>query len=101
MNNLTLAPFLTRVDGFFDGLFSPTLCDKLTWGQVEVLKRTAVEIGTRAPSAVSPNVLNCQFDTPASNRKWMVDFTYLWTAEGWHYVGAVVDLFSRRVVAGP
>ncbi len=26
------------------------------------------------------------------------DFTYLWTAEGWLYVAAVIDLFSRRVV---
>jgi putative transposase len=32
------------------------------------------------------------------NRKWIADFTYLWTAEGWLYVAAVIDLFSRRVV---
>lgn len=31
-------------------------------------------------------------------RKWVADFTYIWTAEGWLYVAAVVDLFSRRVV---
>ena len=31
-------------------------------------------------------------------RKWIADFTYVWTAEGWLYVAAVVDLFSRRVV---
>ena len=24
--------------------------------------------------------------------------TYIWTAEGWLYVTAVIDLFSRRVV---
>jgi putative transposase len=34
----------------------------------------------------------------APNRKWIADFTYLWTAEGWLYVAAVLDLFSRRVV---
>ncbi len=28
----------------------------------------------------------------------MADFTYIWTAEGWLYVAAVIDLFSRRVV---
>ena len=28
----------------------------------------------------------------------MADFTYLWTAEGWLYVAAVLDLFSRKVV---
>jgi transposase InsO family protein len=26
------------------------------------------------------------------------DFTYVWTAEGWLSVAAVIDLFSRRVV---
>jgi transposase InsO family protein len=28
----------------------------------------------------------------------VADFTYIWTAEGWLYVSAVIDLFSRRVV---
>jgi Integrase core domain/Transposase len=32
------------------------------------------------------------------NRKWIADFTYVWTAEGWLYVAAVINLFSRRVV---
>ena len=34
----------------------------------------------------------------SSRLSWVADFTYLWTAEGWLYVAAVVDLFSRRVV---
>jgi putative transposase len=29
---------------------------------------------------------------------WIADFTYVWTAEGWLYVAAAIDLFSRRVV---
>ncbi len=60
--------------------------------------RVPADAGMRSPSAVSPNVLNRQFDAPAPNRKWVADFTYLWTVEGWLYVAAVVDLFSRRVV---
>jgi transposase InsO family protein len=31
-------------------------------------------------------------------RSGFADFTYIWTAEGWLYVSAVIDLFSRRVV---
>jgi putative transposase len=38
------------------------------------------------------------FEAPAPNHKWIADFTYFWTAEGWLHVAAVVDLFSRRVV---
>jgi putative transposase len=47
---------------------------------------------------VAANVLNRQFVATAPNQKWIADFTYLWTAEGWLYVAAVIDLFSRRVV---
>jgi putative transposase len=43
-------------------------------------------------------VLDRTFVAPAANRKWIADFTYVWTAEGWLYVAAVTALFSRRVV---
>ena len=29
---------------------------------------------------------------------WVTDITYVWTAEGWLYLAAILDLFSRRVV---
>ena len=45
-----------------------------------------------------PNVLDRQFEADRPNQKWVADFTYIWTAEGWLYVAAVIDLFSRRVV---
>lgn len=49
-------------------------------------------------SAVAGNVLDRQFQADGPNRKWVADFTYLWTAEGWLYVAAVLDLYSRRIV---
>jgi putative transposase len=48
--------------------------------------------------AVSPNILDRAFVASAPNQKWIADFTYIWTAQGWLYVAAVVDLYSRRVV---
>ena len=54
--------------------------------------------GERSDSAIAPNVLDRQFTAEQPNRKWIADFTYIWTAEGWLYVAAVIDLFSRRVV---
>ena len=54
--------------------------------------------GERAISAIAPNVLDRRFHAPAPNMRWIADFTYIWTAEGWLYVAAVIDLFSRRVV---
>ncbi len=54
--------------------------------------------GERLVAAVAPNVLDRQFVAQRPNQKWIADFTYIWTAEGWLYVAAVIDLFSRRVV---
>ena len=34
-------------------------------------------------------MLDRQFEATAPNRKWVADFTYIWTAEGWLYVAAV------------
>ena len=49
-------------------------------------------------SVIAGNVLDCQFTADRPNQKWVADFTYIWTAEGWLYVAAAIDLFSRRVV---
>ena len=54
--------------------------------------------GERCRAAIAANVLDRQFEASAPNQKWVADFTYIWTAEGWLYVAAVIDLFSRRVV---
>ncbi len=47
---------------------------------------------------VAPNVLERDFSPEQQNSTWATDITYVWTAEGWLYVAAVLDLFSRRVV---
>ena len=49
-------------------------------------------------SVIADNVLDRDFQADRPNRKWLADFTYIWTAEGWLYVAAVLDLFSRRIV---
>lgn len=49
-------------------------------------------------SVIAGNVLDREFTADSPNQKWVADFTYIWTAEGWLYVAAVIDLFSRRVV---
>jgi putative transposase len=61
-------------------------------------RRLPPDVGERQAGAIAANVLDRGFAAPAPNRKWIADFTYVWTAEGWLYVAAVVDLFSRRVV---
>jgi transposase InsO family protein len=50
------------------------------------------------PYPVAENLLNRDFKAPAPNRKWVTDITYVETAEGWLYVSAVLDLYSRKIV---
>jgi len=47
---------------------------------------------------VAENVLNRKFEVDAPNVAWVTDITYVWTSEGWLYLAAILDLFSRRVV---
>ncbi len=48
--------------------------------------------------AIAPSLLDRDFTVTAPNQKWVADFTYLSTLEGWLYVAVVLELFSRRVV---
>jgi len=47
---------------------------------------------------VAENVLDRKFDVDAPDVAWVTDITYVWTDEGWLYLAAILDLFSRRVV---
>jgi putative transposase len=47
---------------------------------------------------VAENLLDRAFEVDAPNVAWVTDITYVWTAEGWLYLAAILDLFSRRVV---
>lgn len=49
-------------------------------------------------SVIAENILDRDFQADRPNQKWLADFTYIWTAEGWLYVAVVLDLFSRRAV---
>jgi len=47
---------------------------------------------------VAPNLLDRQFAVSVPNRVWTSDITYIDTGEGWLYLAAVIDLFSRQIV---
>lgn len=61
-------------------------------------RRRKRPIDTGERSIIADNVLDRAFTADAPNRKWLADFTYIWTAEGWLYVAVVLDLFARRIV---
>jgi putative transposase len=57
--------------------------------------RTTVADPAAAPA---PNLVRRDFTPPAPDRVWVADITYIPTGEGWLYLAAVLDAFSRRVV---
>jgi putative transposase len=50
------------------------------------------------PVGVVANVLNRDFAPDAPNKVWVTDITYIRTYEGWLYLAAVMDLYSRQIV---
>ena len=61
-------------------------------------RRLPIDTGVRPTGELAANILDRRFNAPGPNKKWVADFTYVWTAEGWLYVAVVLDLFSRRIV---
>lgn len=53
---------------------------------------------SRHDQPIAPNRLAAVAEPTGPNQVWVGDITYVPTAEGWLYVAAVVDRWSRRVV---
>jgi transposase InsO family protein len=64
--------------------------------QVKRSRKPTTKSDTRARFA--PNTLNRNFTAEQANTKWVTDTKAVETAEGWLYLAAIVDLFSRMVV---
>ena len=47
---------------------------------------------------IAPDLVQRRFKPDAPNQLWSGDITYIATDEGWVYLAAVIDLFSRQVV---
>lgn len=47
---------------------------------------------------VFENKLNREFSATLPNHKWLCDITYIHTDEGWLYLSAVMDVWSRKIV---
>lgn len=58
------------------------------------------DLGERGgkPAVVAPNHLQRQFNVSEPNQSWVTDITYIRTHEGWLYLSAGIDLFSRQVI---
>jgi putative transposase len=46
----------------------------------------------------APNLLKQDFTAERPDHKWLADITYIPTLEGWLYLAAILDLYTRRIV---
>jgi putative transposase len=61
-------------------------------------RKFVVTTDSRHNLPVAPDLVQRRFNPEAPNRLWSGDITYIATDEGWLYLAAVIDLFSRQVV---
>jgi len=68
---------------------------------IKSIVRRKVRVHTTDSNHANPiaeNVLSRDFKAEKPNEKWVTDITYVATLEGWLYVVAIIDLFSRKVI---
>lgn len=63
-----------------------------------VCKRRPHTTQTDPTHPVAANLLNRHFTAHRPNEVWLTDITYIETAEGFLYLAAVMDLYSRQIV---
>jgi putative transposase len=66
--------------------------------EAKMKKRFKVTTKVNPKAKAAPNLLKQNFTAEAPNQRWVADFTYVATGEGWLYVAIVLDLFSRKIV---
>ena len=61
-------------------------------------RKFVVTTDSRHKLPVAADLVQRRFEPEAPDRLWSGDITYIATDEGWLYLAAVIDLFSRQVV---
>lgn len=61
-------------------------------------RRFKVTTNSKHHHPIAENILNQCFEATHPNQVWVADITYIWTMQGWLYLAAVMDLYSRQIV---
>jgi putative transposase len=62
------------------------------------IRHFRVTTDSRNTKEVSPNLVKRRFKVRRPNSCWLSDVTYIPTREGWLYLAAVMDVYSRAIV---
>ena len=66
--------------------------------KVKISRRYKLTTDSPHSFPVAQNLVNRNFEVGSTNVTWTADITYVWTLEGWLYLGVVMDLCSRQIV---
>jgi transposase InsO family protein len=61
-------------------------------------KRRVCTTNSHHDQPIAPNLLLGRATPSRANEVWVADITYILTAEGWLFVAAVMDLYSRQIL---
>ena len=68
---------------------------------IQGVSRRRGRVRTTTPdkwAAPAPDLVNRDFTAARPNETWVADITYVPTYEGWLFLAAVMDLYSRKIV---
>jgi putative transposase len=66
--------------------------------QAKMKRRFKVTTKADVKAKAASNLLQQDFTAAIPNQRWVADITFVATDEGWLYVSAILDLFSRRII---
>lgn len=87
-----------RAQGFICSLNRVARLMKASGIVPKTVKKFRVTTDSRNSRNPAKNLLAREFSASRCNEKWVADVTYIPTREGWLFLAAVMDLFSRRIV---
>jgi transposase InsO family protein len=61
-------------------------------------RRFTVTSKSKHSLPVAENLVKRNFTAAGPNQLWASDITYVWTGEGWLYLLAIMDVYSRQIV---
>lgn len=72
----------------------------MRWNGIQAKQKRRFRTTTKRNKAhpVAPNLLKRDFTADRPDQKWLADLSYIPTQEGWLYLAAILDLYTRRIV---
>lgn len=64
----------------------------------KTIKKFRITTDSRKSRYPAKNLLRQDFSADRCDEKWVADVTYIPTREGWLFLAAVLDLYSRRII---